>query len=263
MLKKVLKYDLKNIFKFLIIFYTLALVFSLFSRAFSLIENSLFAEIMCEIFKGAAISMIFSILINNIMRFWVRFTGNFYGDESYLTHTLPVSKKSLYLSKFISALISLFVSFFFILISFLIVFYSKDLFETIKNMIVPIAESFEVSAGGLLLTFALILFLEFFNILQCGFTGIILGHRRNSSKTGFSVLFGLISGLLSQSVVVMFLFCIALFNSEFMNMFITNSPPSFATLKTVAILSICAYSFIVAAGCFINIKLLKSGVNVD
>ena len=263
MLKKLLKYDLKHIFKFLIIFYTLALVFSLFSRAFSLIGNSLFAEIMSEIFKGAAISMMFSILINNIMRFWVRFTGNFYGDESYLTHTLPVKKSSLYLSKFFASLISMFVSFIVIFISFLTVFYSKALLDMIKTIIVPIADSFNVSVMGLITAFVFILFLEFFNVLQCGFTGIILGHRKNSSKSGFSVLFGLIVGLLSQAIIVIFLLIIALFNSEVMNMFITNSLPSFSAVKMVVILSICAYSFLVAAGCFINIKLFKKGVNVD
>ena len=49
--------------------------------------------------SGTAISMMFSIVINNLMRLWVRFKNNFYGDESYLTHTLPIDKKTLYLSK--------------------------------------------------------------------------------------------------------------------------------------------------------------------
>ncbi len=263
MLRKQLKYDLKNIFKFLIIFYSLALIFSLFSRAFSLIENSLFAEIMCEIFKGAAISMMFSILINNLMRFWVRFTGNFYGDESYLTHTLPIKKSTLYLSKFITAIISMFISFIFIFISFLIIFYSKTLFDTIRTVLMPIADSFEVSAVALVLALVFILFLEFLNILQCGFTGIILGHRKNSSKLGFSVLFGFVASLLSQAVIVAFLFVLALFNSDFMNVFITNTVPSFSTLKSVIIFSACCYTFLIAAICFINIKLFNKGVDVD
>ncbi len=263
MLKKLLKYDLKNIFKFLIIFYSLALIFSLFSRAFSLIENSLFAEIMCEIFKGAAISMMFSILINNLMRFWVRFTGNFYGDESYLTHTLPVRKSTLYLSKFITALVSMFISFIFIFLSFLIIFYSENLFDTIKAVLLPIADSFEVSVGGLLLALVFILFLEFMNLLQCGLTGIVLGHRKNNLKGGYSVMFSFLVYLLSQMVVVLTLFVVAMFNSDFMNVFVTKSFPSFETLKSVVIISVFAYSLVITAVCLINIKLLKKGVDVD
>ena len=36
---------------------------------------------------------------------------NLYGDESYLTHTLPVSKRDLYTSKFITGLLAIFIRF--------------------------------------------------------------------------------------------------------------------------------------------------------
>lgn len=44
--------------------------------------------------------MIVSSLINGLMRSWVRFITNIYKDESYLTHTLTIEKKDIYLSKF-------------------------------------------------------------------------------------------------------------------------------------------------------------------
>ena len=74
------------------------------------VENSFVVNILGEICKGAAISMMVSILINSLMRLWVRFKSNFYGDESYLTHTLPVSKSNLYLSKTLTSIIILFLS---------------------------------------------------------------------------------------------------------------------------------------------------------
>ena len=97
MLKKLLKYDLQNIFKFLIIFYGLALFFGILTRIFLSIDNSFIMNLIGQICSGACISMMFSILINNLMRLWVRFKQNLYGDESYLIHTLPVDKKVLYL----------------------------------------------------------------------------------------------------------------------------------------------------------------------
>ena len=100
MLGKLLKYDLKSIFKVLIIFYTLSMIFGLLTRVFFSFRNSLVLEILGEISQGAAISMMCSTLINNIMRMWVRFKTHFYGDESYLTHTLPVEKELIIYQKF-------------------------------------------------------------------------------------------------------------------------------------------------------------------
>ena len=110
MLKKLLKYDLKNMFKFLVIFYVIALFFAILTRIFLNIENSLVMKIIGQVCSGVTISMIFNILINNLMRSWIRFKQNLYGDESYLTHTLPIEKKTLYLSKIITAIITMFVS---------------------------------------------------------------------------------------------------------------------------------------------------------
>ena len=72
------------------------------------IENSLVFEIVSQIAFGTAISMMVSSLINTLMRSWVRFVRNVYKDESYLTHTLPVEKNSIYISKVITALITIF-----------------------------------------------------------------------------------------------------------------------------------------------------------
>ena len=107
MLKKLLKYDLENIFKFLIIFYSLALFFAILTRIFFSIDNSLVMNLLGHVTSGTAISMMCSIVINNLMRLWVRFKSNFYGDESYLTHTLPVDKKTLYLSKTLSSILTI------------------------------------------------------------------------------------------------------------------------------------------------------------
>ena len=67
MLKKLLKYDLKNIFKFLVIFYSLALFFAVLTRIFFSIDNSLMMNIIGQVCSGATISMMFSILINNLI----------------------------------------------------------------------------------------------------------------------------------------------------------------------------------------------------
>jgi len=160
MLKKLIKYDLVSIFKFLLIFYSLAIVFSILTRMFFAIEDSTMMNIIAHICSGATISMIANILINNIMRLWIRFKQNLYGDESYLTHTLPVNKNTLYLSKILTSIITLFTSFLVIGITIFIAYYSKEFVELIKNILLPMLNIPTNTIIRILLIIILILFLE-------------------------------------------------------------------------------------------------------
>jgi len=263
MLKKLLKYDLKNIFKFLIIFYSLALFFGVLTRIFLNIENSFIMNIIGQICSGVTISMFFNILINNLMRLWIRFKNNFYGDESYLTHTLPVTKKELYLSKFLSAIISLFVSMIVITISLFIAYYSKENIELIKTLLTPVANAYNSTIIGMLAMLLFILFLEFANLLQSGFTGIILGHKMNSAKTGYSILFGFIAYMVTQLFVLLLLFVMALFNKDIMNLFYTTEIVNIDVLKLLIYVASGIYMVTLVIGYIINVKLFKKGINVD
>ncbi len=263
MLKKLMKYDLANLFKFLIIFYSLATVFGILVRVISNLGDSLIITVISEICVGAAISMMCSTLINNVMRMWVRFKHNLYGDESYLSHTLPVTKSTHYLSKIFTTVITLFTSFAVVGAVLFIMYYSKENIQMIKGLLTPFATLYDSSVVTMLIVFIFILFIEFINILQCGFTGIILGHRMNNAKVGFSVLYGFISYTVSQSAVLVMVYIIALFNKDFMALFSTNAIISVDVIKSVLLVTILLYTFINITLCFINIKLFKKGVNVD
>ncbi len=264
MLKKLIKYDLKWMFKFLLIFYSLATVFGIITRLMTNVTDSLIMDIVKEFCSGFAIAMVCSTLINNIMRMWVRFKNHLYGDESYLTHTLPVEKSTHYLSKIITTVITLFVSFLVVGLVLFIMFYSKENIEAIKSLLLPLAELYDSSVLGFLIVILFVLFIEFFNILQCGFTGIILGHRMNNMKTGFSVIFGFITFTVSQIAVVVITFIAAIFNKDFMNLFKTaGANINIDTLKLAIFLAIAAYILISIILCLVNIKLFKKGVNVD
>ena len=116
---------------------------------------------------------------------------------------------------------------------------------------------------GILALFIFVLFLEFLNIIQCGFTGIILGHRRNNAKIGFSVLYGAVAFFVSQVIVLMVIFIIAIFNKDFMNLFVTENIPDVQTIKSMIYVAISSYAFVSIISCFVNIRLFKKGVNID
>lgn len=263
MLSKLLKYDLKWELKFLSIFYILGLFFAVLTRLFSKIDNSLFMNIVSEITRGATFSMIFSALANNILRLWVKFRQSVYGDESYLTHTLPVKKSTIYLSKILTAVISIFVSLIIIISGILILYYSKSNVIYIKNALSQILSAFNISVTGAIVTLLLVLFLEIINILQCGYMGMIIGHRFNNAKLGMSVLFGFITYTISQIFIVALLFIPAIFNSDFMNLFFTTDTINFEIIKYAVILSVISYSLLIVLGFFINLKIFNKGVNVD
>ena len=263
MLKKLLKYDLENIYKVLIFFYILAIFFSILTRIFLNIENSYILNIIGKVCSGITISMIANILINNLMRVWVRFKHNFYGDESYLTHTLPISKKTLYLSKFSSAIITLFLSIVVITITLFIAYYSKDLIQNIKNILLPIATAYDSTIIKIIFAFIFIVFLEIANGMHAGFTGIILGHKMNNNKTAFSVLYGLITYILTQIFILLIVFINGLFNSDIMNLFHTTDIITVDIIKYLITLAIIVYITTLIIIYFINTKLFNEGVNID
>jgi len=263
MLKKLLKYDLKNIFKFLVIFYSLALFFAVLTRIFLSIENSFIMNIIGQVCSAITISMMFSILINNLMRLWVKFKQNLYGDESYLTHTLPIEKKTIYLSKVIVAIITLFVSVAVIGLTIFIAYYSKENLELLKDLLLIVSNAYGGTIIKIVIAFLFIFFLEFINVLQSGFTGIILGHKMNNAKVGYSVLFGFGTYMVIQVFALITLFITALFNQDLMNLFITNEILNIEMIWVIIYLAIIIYLITFVVGYFVNLKLFKKGVNID
>ena len=263
MLKKLLKYDLQNIYKVLIVFYILSLFFAVLTRIFLSIDNSFIVSIIGKICSGTTIAMIFNIIINNLMRLWVRFKSNFYGDESYLTHTLPVSKKTLYLSKSLTSIITLFSSVLIIAISLFIAYYSKENIMFIKNLLLPIATIYESKVIIIILAFIFICFLEITNMLQSGYVGIVLGHRKNNNKIILSMVFGFITYIITQIFIILIVFIVALFNKDLMNLFYTVDTLNINTIKLCIYLAIFTYTLNIFILYFVNLKLFSKGVNID
>lgn len=263
MLKKLIKYDLKPVLKFISVFYILGIFFALLTRIFFSIENSFMMNILGQITNGATISMLISILINNLMRFWVRFKNTIYDDESYLIHTLPVNKKTLYLSKFITSLIVVFISMLVSVFILFIAYYSKENMELLKNTLLSVANILNINMFKLIITFVFIFFLELFSILMCGYLGMIIGHRFNNKKILYSIVFGFISYVLTQLIVLLTIFIVAVFNKDIMNLFTSNVINNINVLNTLSYLSIIVYSLLIAINLIVSIKIFEKGVNVD
>ena len=144
-----------------------------------------------------------------------------------------------------------------------IAYYSKGNMILLKNMLLPLADIYNTTLVKIILAFFLVFFLEFANILQAGFTGIILGHRMNSVKLGFSILFGFISYMVTQIFAIIMIFVVGIFNENIMNLFHTTSLVDVETIKVVIYLAIFIYTITLIIGYFVNQYLFKQGVNVE
>ena len=263
MLTKLLKYDLKYMIKNMSVFYILAIFFSITTRIFLSMKETVIVQILSQISIGFMIAMLFNILINTMMRSWVRFRDSIYKDEAYLTHTLPVTKNDIYNSKFIQTVLFFIVGFIIIVISLFIAYYTKDKWIELKGLINTITTGLEFNTTLFLISFLVIIFLEVFNAIQCGFLGIILGHKRNNSKIAYSIVYGFIAYLLSQSIVLLLIYIVGLFNSSIMNLFTSNILLDTKSFKLLIVLAITMYLIIIGIMYLVCKKEFNKGVNIE
>ena len=112
MLKKLLKYDLRSVFRFwwiAVIICTSLSVVAGFSQLVSNYDGWL-PEILTAISNGAiflAYCSYFALMVLMLVLLFIRFFKNFFSDEGYLTFTLPVSRKQLLNSKVITGFIGM------------------------------------------------------------------------------------------------------------------------------------------------------------
>lgn len=263
MLNKLLKYDLKYMIGNMGVFYILSIIFAVLTRIFFSLDGGVIIEVIGQICVGVMFSMVASIMINTIMRSFVRFRDSIYRDESYLTHTLPVTKAEIYESRFIETLIFSVVGFVIILISLLIAYYTKDRWMMLRDMINGLASGLNINTTMFVILVVFILFLEIINAIQSGFLGMIFGYNRNNSKLGFSVLYGFIIYIISQCAILLQLFITGLFNSKVMDLFRSNIVIESSTLKLLLVLAIIFYIFVILFMNVISVITFNKGVNVE
>ena len=61
MLGKLLKYDLKWVYKLVVVYYGLAIIFALVGRGLSFIDNSFIFEFISKFSCGVSVAMVFNI----------------------------------------------------------------------------------------------------------------------------------------------------------------------------------------------------------
>jgi len=263
MLGKLLKYDLKWIYKVVGIFYILSFVFSAIGRGLNEIENSLVFSITAKISFGIAISMMINSLVNCLLRLWSRFIRNLYKDESYLTHTLPVEKKDIYISKVLTALITILTTTVVIIVCLFICYYSEANMEVLKTLLELAASTYNTTVLNLLLLVSFVIFLEIMFIVLIGYVAIILGYKSNQKKMVKTLIIGFALYMITQIVTLGAIFVFGLFNPNVMNLINTTDIINVDAIKSVMYMGIGIYIVYIIFYYFLGNIQLKKGINVD
>ena len=264
MLGKLLIYDFKWIYKLVAIFYVLEFIFSVIGRALSTIENSIVFSILSKTAFVIAIIMMVGSLINCLIRLFERFIKNVYKDESYLTHTLPVEKKTIFVSKVIVGLISIFTTTIVTIVCLFICFYSKQNIQELKTMLEFVATTFDTTVLKMLLLISVVIFLELIYVLLTGYVGIIIGHKTNKNKMSKSIVLVLVFYfVLHQLLTLGLIGILGLLNPDIMNLINTKDTVNINTIKQVMYAIICMYIAEIIFFYILGQKQLNKGVNVE
>ncbi len=261
MLSKLFKYDFKWMTKVTYIYALILVVISIALKIVESVDQTFLLVILDKILVSMFISCVVSILLTSSIRIWVRFINNFYKDESYLTHTLPVTKNELFNSKVLAGICSLLLSVLVIVICLAFVYLNKSTIEELKMMWDSLVATYNsVFAVLFVIGLVLLIILEIIYIMMAGILGITIGHRSNNFKMIKSIAVGLISyGLLSA----MSLGVIAIVSKVIDYDIIGNGFPSMNYLIGVGSAGLAVYLIYNIVYYLIAKKVFNKGVNVD
>ena len=261
MLGKLLKYDLKKNMRWLWILFVCAIASAGISRGFSeLGKNIGFFRVLGILFDSIFYALVVNSLLQPFLRGFMNFAKSLYGDESYLTHTLPVTKNQIINSKYITTIIEILLGFACVVLSILIRYASPAFIPTIKMILMGIIGE-EFSAILSLTLFILLVLVEFLMFISIIYFSIVMGYKYNEKKVLKSFLFTALMSMLSSSVlsfvmiIVMLIMGVNLTSAE-----IVLTGPTFLA---IILSGIIVYAIMATVFYFLAKQQFNKGVNVD
>ena len=261
MLNKLLKYDLKKNMRWLWILFVSTIAVAGLTRGCKELSASIgFFKILGIFFDSVFYSLAVNTILQPFLRGFLNFSKSFYGDESYLTHTLPVTKNQLINSKYITTLIEIILGFSTLVISILIMFGSPAMFDILKLLLSTlISDNFSV---GLVITlFIILVVVEFLMFISIIYYSITIAYKSKEKRILRTFLTTAALAFASLTVLAIIMIIVLLING------VNLSSPTLI-LSNTAFLSIITtgiivYSAITTLFYFLTKKEFNKGVNVD
>lgn len=256
MLNKLFKLDFKWVMnKVYFIYMAIGLISAGLARAFETTQSP-FGSFMRHFMSSVAISMCFSILFSLLVRMVARFARNFYRDEAYLTHTLPVTKSELWNAKILAAAAAIGVATLSVVIILAVAFLNTETWELVKN----IAEGAGWTiVGPMILT----VLLEALDLNLAIFAGILVGRRADMRKTLRAVVATMVFYIIPQLVLLGGMYILGQFNTTYTTLFAETGTTSPELIKSVLYITVPFYLALNIGLYLVGRKTLERGVDVE
>ncbi len=258
---KLLKNDLKKNMRWMWILFVSTILVAGIARGFKeLGENIAFFKILGIFFDSVFYSLAVNVILQPFLRNFFNFTKSFYGDESYLTHTLPVTKKQLINSKFITTFVEIILGFICLVVSLLIMFVSPTFFETLKLLLSTIILG-NFSLALVLSLFIVLVVVEFLMFITIIFYSIILAYKSKEKRVLKTFMLTAAFSFIALIVLAVVMLSILLINGVDLNssiLMLSNN-----AFMSIMITGIVVYSAVIVIFYFLAKKEFSRGVNVD
>ncbi len=259
MLRKLIKYDFLWMNRNMVIIFAITAILSILTRIASNYTDSVMGEIIFGILRGFTIAAFANVIVNSAIRIWERFRQSFYKDEAYLTHTLPVSKNTLYDSKTLSGLCAILLSLVVVVACFFIAFWNNDMYEYFRSVFKD--GDMTIIVVGIFVT----AILEVCYAVNVGMFSLTVGHRSNNGRIARSVILGIFLYFALQSILLAIIYSIGMFDDSVKAMFGDASDVAigFSTYRMLIIVTDAIYLVLTTALYFFGRKIFSKGVNVE
>lgn len=261
MLGKLLKNDLKRNMRWMWILFVATIVIASITRGCKELADTIaFFKIVKIIFDSVFYALAVNVILQPFLRNFFNFSKSFYGDESYLTHTLPVSKNQLINSKFLTTLIEIVLGFACLVISVLIMFASPTMLKTLKIILSTIILD-KFSVVGIIVLFVALVIVEFLMFISIIYFAIVVAYRDKEKRVLKTFLITMAMAFIALTVLSVVEVVILMINGiELSSSTLTLSSSAFIGLLVAGIV---VYSMATIIFYFITKKEFNKGVNVD
>lgn len=286
MLKKLIKYDLKDLFSISWIFYIIVFIISFALFIYNYNEwfgKSIFLELISGLLNIILLILLILLFGFTVFKILKRFTKNVYSDEGYLTNTLPVSKGKLYFSKIISSIIYLITSGLVISLAYsfgmAFVFTKSTCFDglnhtcrssSIELLIEDWSSLLHISPIWVLLLLLLLIFFEVMVIILAGYNGIIKNHLTNTPRKIKSVIYSICFYLMSVLIIVFIFYIASKINPDIAKLFTMKEKLFYEvmyqyteTYKQIALIGLFSYIGVNLCLLFNGYRLFIKGINLE
>ena len=261
MLSKLLKNDLKKNMRWMWILFVSTIAIASITRASKeLGENIAFFKVIGIFFDSVFYALAVNVILQPFLRNFLNFTKSFYSDESYLTHTLPVTKNQLINSKYLTALIEIVAGFICLVLSIIIMFAGPNTLNVIKLLISTIVTG-KISTLLVIILFVTLVIIEFLMFISFIYFSIVMAYK--SKEKRILKTFLIAAGCSFASLGVLSIFMIIMLSINGIKLTSTTLILSNTAFISIILTGIVIYSAISILFYFLTKKEFNKGVNID